>query len=142
MNKINIPIIIALLLSGLLGFALSLYLHNQDDVILSSSEVQLRETYHYPTHFVQQLNGDRNAGEKIFKEFCSTCHANKPIIDLHAPHIGDRQAWKLREKKGMHKMLKITISGLGAMPARGGCFECSDDQLRDAIKYILHESHR
>ena len=41
---------------------------------------------------------------------------------------------------GMPVLLKLTIDGKGAMPARGGCFECSDEQLMDVIKYIVSQS--
>jgi len=37
----------------------------------------------------------------------------------------------------MDTLLKMTIQGVGAMPARGGCFECSDGQLKEAIIYML-----
>jgi len=127
-------------LSGLLGFLLSLHLHNPAIPIPSPSDVQTIQTYHYPATFVKQLVGDPLAGEKIFKEFCSACHANPPAIPVHAPLIGDKEAWKYRSRLGVDGLLKITINGAGAMPARGGCFECSDEQLRETVQYILNNS--
>ncbi len=129
----KILILCALLLSGLLGFVLSLYLHdkpNQDDV-------QLIQTFHYPALFVKQLENDPDAGKKIFNEFCSSCHGKQAVIDVNAPRIDDHASWQIRKKLGMPILLKITLTGVGAMPARGGCFECSDEQLREAIQYIL-----
>ena len=132
----KILIIAILLLSGLLGFFLSLYLHQSPQK--KSTDIQLIETFHYPALFVKQLSGDPNAGRKIFKEFCSACHSKQPSIDIHAPRIGDKKAWDIRRKMGMDLLLKMTINGVGAMPARGGCFECSDQQLRETIRYILN----
>lgn len=128
--------ILLLAISGLLGFVLSLYVHGTR----IPQEPQVIQTFHYPATFVKQLHGDSKAGEKIFKEFCGACHNKKPVIDIHAPRIGDKKIWQGLQQVGMSTLLNITIKGAGAMPARGGCFECSDEQLRSAIQYILDES--
>lgn len=127
-------IILLFLFSGLLGFSLSWYIHRPNP------EVPVIETYHYPASFVKQLKGDPLAGKKIFKEFCTTCHGRQPIIDIPAPRIGDQKIWQALDTIGVDNLLKITVTGKGAMPARGGCFECSDDQLRATIVYMLNES--
>lgn len=140
MNKKNqIIIVIIFVISGLFGFLTSLYMH-QSPVELPS-EPQVRETYHYPATFVKQLVGDPQAGGKIFKEFCSVCHDKAPKIDVRAPRLGDVAIWKAKKALGMPVLLKLTIQGVGAMPARGGCFECSDKQLSEAIQYMLDHSH-
>ncbi|HSW69234.1 MAG TPA: c-type cytochrome [Gammaproteobacteria bacterium] len=126
-----------LILSGSSGFFISLYQHQHQH----KNAVQLIETFHYPAAFVKQLKGDSRAGEKIFKQFCVSCHGNPPIIDIKAPRIGDTKAWRPRQQMGMSMLMKITIMGVGAMPARGGCFECSDEQLRETIRYILKSSN-
>lgn len=125
------------MLSGITGFLVSFYQHRSD---YTSNDIQQIETYHYPTTFVRQLQGDPAAGEKIFKQFCTSCHGNPPIIAIQAPRIGDQKAWQIRRKMGMQTLMKLTIMGVGAMPARGGCFECSDAQLRETILYILSHS--
>lgn len=122
--------------SGLCGFVVSYYLHMR----APEEQVQLIKTFHYPASFVKQLAGDPAAGKKIFKEFCSSCHGQQPTIDINAPRIGDHKAWRARKKMGMPALLKITVMGAGAMPARGGCFECSDEQLEMTIRYILSRS--
>jgi len=98
------------------------------------------ETFHYPALFVKGLEGDKQAGMKIFHEFCSACHAAKPLIDIKAPHIGDEKVWQGLSGLGIDKLLAITVNGAGAMPARGGCFECSDAQLKATIQYMLKTS--
>jgi cytochrome c5 len=127
-------IIIILLVSGLLGFLLSLH-HFQTT---TPAATQTMQTFHYPTLFVAQLRGDPRAGEKIFKEYCASCHAPTPIIEVSAPRVGDQKAWQFRRQLGIDVLLKITVNGVGAMPARGGCFECSDEQLRETIRYMLN----
>lgn len=136
-------IIGALIVSGLSGFFISLILHSGNVMpgpAGMTSDVQLIETFHYPTTFVKQLKGDPEAGHKIFNQYCVSCHGNPPVIDIEAPRIHDKKAWKTREKMGMQTLMKLTTTGVGAMPARGGCFECSDAQLRETIQYILRES--
>lgn len=126
-------------LSGILGFATSYYhSHQSSQQYVMPHEI---ETFHYPATFVNQLIDDPQAGKKIFKEFCSSCHGAPPLIDVHAPLIQDKKAWDINQKLGMKTLLNITIHGSGAMPARGGCFECSDGQLRQAIQYILDSSN-
>ncbi len=140
MKKIshNIAVIFAFLLSGIAGFGFYHYTHiNKSPQML---DVQTIQTFHYPSLFVEQLKGDPHAGKKIFKEFCATCHGNPAKIDIQAPRISDKKAWQLRKQLGMTMLLKITTNGIGAMPARGGCFECSDQQLRETIDYLLENS--
>jgi cytochrome c5 len=132
----QIFILFLLIISGILGFITSLYIHQ-----INSAEVRTIETFHYPSLFVKQLKNDPDAGRKIFKEFCVACHAQNPTIDMRtAPKIGDRKAWEARKKMGLDALMKYTISGIGTMPARGGCFECSDEQLRKTVEYILKNS--
>jgi cytochrome c5 len=133
--KQQLVIFSVLLVSGVLGLTLSLYRHPSASI--TKDGVHTIETFHYPSLFVNQLRGDPRAGEKIFKEFCGACHRQKPMIDVRAPRIGDSAAWKIRRQLGLEVLLKITVNGVGAMPARGGCFECSDEQLRATIRYIL-----
>lgn len=96
-------------------------------------------TVHYPNLFVQQIKHDPDAGRKIFKEFCAACHAKNPIIQVHAPPIGD-PSWAAKHRYTPSRLLQKTLKGEGAMPARGGCFECSEAQLKQAIDYIVNQS--
>jgi cytochrome c5 len=49
--------------------------------------------------------------------------------------IGDTAAWKARADKegGIDGILATAIAGINAMPPKGTCADCSDDELRDAI---------
>lgn len=141
MTKETRVILITILLatSGVLGFALSLYIHGTR-APAQSVEIKTIQTFHSPVTFVKQIENDPQAGEKIFKEFCASCHNKKPLIDVNAPRIGDKKIWDALKQLGMPVLLNITIKGAKAMPARGGCFECSDEQLQMAIQYMLDES--
>jgi len=132
-------IIFVFFLSGLLGFIFSLYMHRGSPQ-QQKTDIEIIQTFHYPALFVKQLEGDPSAGRKIFKEFCAACHDKQPQIDVRAPRIGDQKAWQARRQWGVSTLLKMTINGVGAMPARGGCFECSDEQLQETIQYMLKQN--
>lgn len=92
---------------------------------------------HHPQVFLEQIKGSKNEGEQIVSHFCINCHAKTPLIPLGAPRIGELQDWKTRLKQGINLLLKHTDEGFNAMPARGGCFECTDQQLILAILAML-----
>ena len=73
------------------------------------------------------------SGEQVYRQVCAACHATG-VLD--APKIGDTAAWKTRadEQGGLDGILAKAISGINAMPPKGTCADCSDDELRDAIK--------
>lgn len=74
------------------------------------------------------------------QHFCASCHAASPLIPLGAPRIGEKEDWAPRIKRGINSLFSHTEEGFNAMPARGGCFECSDEQLMLAILSMLPKS--
>lgn len=92
---------------------------------------------HHPAVFLKKITGSNNEGLLIVQHYCATCHAEKPKIPLGAPRIGQISEWQHRLKRGFASLWQHTNEGYGAMPARGGCFECSDKQLRLAIEALL-----
>ena len=132
--------IIAIVISSLAGFLLSLYVHRSSSPLKDELHADTQHVYHSPLSITQQLEGDPKAGEKIYYLFCASCHGPHPQIELHAPQLGDREIWQAYAALGTETLFKATETGIGAMPARGGCFECSDEQLKSAILYMLEES--
>jgi cytochrome c5 len=92
---------------------------------------------HHPQEFLQSIQGSANEGEQIYTHFCVNCHAKKPIIPVGAPRIGEDNEWSDRLKKDISVVLKNTNEGINAMPPRGGCFECTDNQLILAILFMV-----
>lgn len=92
---------------------------------------------HHPQKFLKSIRGQKNEGTQIVAHFCSNCHAKKPVIPLGAPREGVDVDWQHRVAQGMKTLFKHTNEGLNAMPPRGGCFECEDEQLVLAIKAML-----
>lgn len=94
---------------------------------------------HRPQVFLKTLEGSENQGKQIVENFCANCHAVKPLIALGAPKIHHNADWESRLKGGLASLVDHTQKGFNAMPPRGGCFECSDEQLLLAILAMLPE---
>ncbi len=77
--------------------------------------------------------GAARTADDIVAKHCGACHT--PGI-LGAPMIGDTAAWKARADKegGLDGILKTAIAGINAMPPKGTCADCSDEELRGAIQ--------
>lgn len=73
------------------------------------------------------------SGEEVFGAACTACHS---MGVLGAPKKGDTAAWDERLAKGMDATLKNALNGLNAMPPKGNCANCSDDEILAAIKYM------
>ncbi len=97
---------------------------------------------HHPQDFLKSISGAPDEGKQIIQHYCANCHALKPIIQLGAPRIGTVGDWGPRLKQGMDVLFKHTDEGLNAMPARGGCFECTDKQLMLAIVAMLPDKDK
>lgn len=97
---------------------------------------------HHPQEFLNSIQHDKNAPEKIYQHYCVLCHDKNPRIPVGAPRLGVKTDWELRRKKGIDGLYKTIDKGIGAMPARGGCFECSDSLLKDTIQYMLKSSEQ
>lgn len=94
---------------------------------------------HQPLKFLAGLEGQKEAAEKIYQAYCATCHDVHPQIPVGAPRVHNMKDWSKR-LKNKKNILKHTYEGYQLMPARGGCFECSDEQLVQVIEYMT-KSH-
>ena len=68
---------------------------------------------------------------------CNACHGTGAA---GAPMLGDAEAWEARMEKGMEALMSNVINGVGAMPARGICMTCSDDDLQAIVNYMLAQN--
>lgn len=71
--------------------------------------------------------------DDVISKHCNTCHGTGL---LGAPKVGDSVEWDKRTKEqgGLDGLLAKAISGINAMPPRGTCADCSDEELKGAIK--------
>ncbi len=106
-------------------------------LILFVFNISAHAESHKPMEFLKQISGTKDEGIQIYRHFCGTCHSKTPQIPLGAPRIGVKSDWEPRLKQGLTPFLNHTFEGYNAMPARGGCFECTDEQLILALLAML-----
>ena len=68
-----------------------------------------------------------------YDKSCKVCHATG---SAGAPKTGDAEAWAPRMAKGMDELVKSVNNGLNAMPPKGMCFDCSDEDYKALIEYM------
>jgi cytochrome c5 len=90
-------------------------------------------------HWVEPVGGASPAvartSEAIVRMQCAKCHETG---QSGAPKIGDRSTWIPRLRKGLDPLVASAVHGHGAMPARGGMADLSDEELRGAIIYMFN----
>lgn len=74
-------------------------------------------------------------GKTIYDRVCAACHdagvAGAPILE--------EDAWGDRLDKGRDELVATAISGIGAMPPRGGRNDLSDEQVAASVDYMLDQ---
>lgn len=77
-------------------------------------------------------------GQAVYQAACTACHT--PGI-AGAPRTGDESAWTPRIEQGMDTLVSHAIEGFqgqaGYMPPRGGHANLTDEQVRDAVQYMV-----
>ncbi len=76
------------------------------------------------------------SGEEVYNQYCTVCHASGVS---NAPIRGDAGQWQPRIDKGMDELMASTLNGLNAMPAKGTCMSCSDEELAATVDYMLEQ---
>ena len=85
-----------------------------------------------------QLSDGFNPEQKYMAS-CFACHSTGAA---GAPKVGDGMAveWEPRLEKGLEAVVANTVNGLNTMPAKGLCFDCTDDDLRAIVQYMIETS--
>lgn len=82
--------------------------------------------------------GDDHPGAQVYGKICYACH-EQGIAG--APKIGDEKLWRPRLAKGTAALTQSVLNGYqgeaGYMPPRGGCPDCTDEDLKNALDYIV-----
>lgn len=86
-----------------------------------------------PVETAAAPSGPRS-GDAVYNTYCMACHATGAA---GAPMVSDPAAWEPRIAKGRDTLNKHAIEGFNAMPARGTCMDCSDDEIVAAIDHML-----
>lgn len=76
-------------------------------------------------------------GEEVYKSTCVACHGSGAA---GAPKFGDASAWGPRIADGEDKVIGYAISGLRAMPAKGGNPDLDDVEVARAVVFMVNAS--
>jgi len=68
-----------------------------------------------------------------YNRSCAVCHASGAA---GAPKTGDVAAWEPRLAKGTEVLVQSVSDGLNAMPPKGMCFDCTDDDYKALIEFM------
>ena len=80
---------------------------------------------------------DLAAGEKVYQSACFACHMTGVA---EAPKIDGPTDWEPRLAQGMAGLLQAVTAGKGAMPPKGGFAHLTEDDLRNAIEFMLDKA--
>lgn len=76
-------------------------------------------------------------GQAIYDSKCSLCHAAGVA---GAPKLGDKEAWEPRIATGEDALLASVLNGKNAMPPKAACMDCSEDDFKTAISYMISQA--
>ena len=77
------------------------------------------------------------SGSEVYGAVCMACHTTGAA---GAPVIGDAGAWAPRIDQGIETLITHALNGFNAMPAKGGCASCADEEIQAAVEHIVAES--
>lgn len=84
-------------------------------------------------------SGEPKSPEEVYQTYCFACHGSGAN---NSPVLGNVEAWAPRIAKGIDTLYESAINGLnnGAMPPKGLCMDCSDDDIRATVDHIVQAS--
>jgi len=106
----------------------------------SSSEK--KETILHPSDW-KPADPDLAAGRQIYMVECSLCHDEG---EEGAPALSNKKQWSERSSKGLPTLTTHAIEGFigddGEMPARGGTDSLTDEEVGQAVRFMLSAALR
>jgi cytochrome c5 len=78
-------------------------------------------------------------GESIWATTCFRCHM---YGSMGAASVRDKTHIEQLAAKGFDQLYTSVLNGMegteGVMPAKGTCFTCSEDEIKNSVYYIFH----
>lgn len=82
--------------------------------------------------------GEPLSGQAVYDQQCSTCHAAGVA---GAPMVDATDDWQQRlDERGREGLHSNAINGYKGMPAKGGDSSLSDDEVTNAVDYMLEQA--
>lgn len=77
------------------------------------------------------------SGEGVYVVGCAACHDSGVA---GAPMKGNTAQWEPRKAKGIETLISNAWKGIGGMPAKGLCADCTMEEIEGAVRYMLESS--
>ena len=74
------------------------------------------------------------SGETVYNLGCAACR-NAGLAG--APLYADDSQWETRLIKGLEMLTSNAYNGYNAMPAKGLCMDCSEEEIKRSVEYML-----
>jgi cytochrome c5 len=116
---------------------------------ISCSDEEIKQTVDY---MIAAITGESNKpavtipkpkplsladGKRIYAENCAVCHDTG---FKNAPKPGDKSTWSPIIHQGFVNTFENVVTGQTGHPPRGACPNCTDGELKAAVKYMMQES--
>jgi cytochrome c5 len=87
--------------------------------------------------FASANSGAPKEPQVVYETFCFACHGTGAN---NSPVYGNAEAWAPRIAKGIDVLYESAINGFnnGAMPPKGLCAECSEDDIKATVDYMVN----
>ena len=78
--------------------------------------------------------GERT-GEQVYQSVCFTCHDTGAG---GAAKLDESKKWTAKQAaRTLNQIYQSALEGRNAMPARGSCVDCTDEEIKLAVDYML-----
>lgn len=95
-----------------------------DDVVIVQPQAELEPPV--------ERSGELIVAER-YTRYCASCHETGRY---NSPKRGSIEAWE-HMSRDIEVLADLAMSGNGAMIPKGGCSECSREELKDIIRFIV-----
>jgi cytochrome c5 len=82
----------------------------------------------------KQAHGGPRTPHDIYEHNCKMCHG--PGL-AGAPKYGNKAEWAPRISQGFDTLVKAAWNGIRAMPPKGNCLDCSEDEIKATVEYMV-----
>ncbi len=86
------------------------------------------------TTLPQGRQNSHMTGQRVYQKYCVICHAEGVA---GAPKFRNQRDWQLRQKKGLDVLVQHVLKGFNAMPKKGTCLRCGNEDIKAAVMYML-----
>jgi cytochrome c5 len=84
-------------------------------------------------------SGGPRTPDVIYQTYCFACHTTGAN---NAPVLGNVEQWAPRIAKGIDMLYESAITGFnnGAMPPKGLCMDCTNEEIQATVDHIVGQS--